>query len=173
VDITKNEQKSKEHLALNPIGAVPVYVEAQFVLTQSGAILNYLTQRWQPWLIPKDVKQRALVDASCHVAVSDIAVQNALLRNMDFDRVNVSFLQERLLDAIRAAFISTEQSKFLFGDELTIADLAHYPVIHMRRALLEVSGDFEHVLNWADQVRTFEPVARAIAYSALELPAQV
>ncbi len=53
---------------------------------------------------------------------------------------------------------------------LSIADLAHYPVIHMRRALLEQAGGFQPVLDWADKVRQFSAVGRAIDYAALELP---
>ena len=103
--------------------------------------------------------------------MGDIAAQNAHMRYMNFDERNVEFLSERLLNAIRAAFINVGSQRYLFGDDLTVADLAHYPVIHMRRALLEQTGGFQAVLDWADNVRQFPAVARAIDYAALELPA--
>ena len=90
---------------------------------------------------------------------------------MDFDERNVEFLSKRLLNSIRAAFINVGSQRYLFGDELSVADLAHYPVIHMRRALLEQAGDFQAVLDWADKVCLFPAVVRAIDYAALELPA--
>ena len=38
LDLTQGDHKSAEHLVRNPVGAVPVYVEDDKVLTQSGAI---------------------------------------------------------------------------------------------------------------------------------------
>ena len=171
LDLTQGDHKSAEHLVRNPVGAVPVYVEDDKVLTQSGAILILMVRRWQPNLIPDDAWQCSQVEASFLTAVGDIAAQNAHMRYMDFDERNVEFLSKRLLNAIRAAFINVGSQRYLFGDELSLADLAHYPVIHMRRALLEQAGDFQAVLDWADKVRQFPAVARAIDYAALELPA--
>lgn len=171
LDLTKGDHKSAEHLARNPVGAVPVYIEDDMVLTQSGAILTLMVRRWQPELIPEDAWQHAQVEASFLAAVGDIAAQNAHMRYMDFDERNVTFLQERLLNAIRAAFINVGAQSYLFGDTLSIADLAHYPIIHMRRALLEQTGEFQHVLAWAEKVKQFPAVGRALDYAAVELPA--
>ena len=40
--VTREQRKAPEFLALNPAGAVPVFEEGGWVLTQNAAILNYL-----------------------------------------------------------------------------------------------------------------------------------
>lgn len=42
--ITREQTKEPEFLALNPLGAVPVLVDGDFVLTQSPAILEYIAE---------------------------------------------------------------------------------------------------------------------------------
>src|SRR6478672_4134926 len=46
VDIRKNEQKSPEHLALNPMGKIPVLVDGDVVVTEAAAIALYLADRY-------------------------------------------------------------------------------------------------------------------------------
>lgn len=46
VDIRKNEQKSPEHLALNPMGKIPVLVDGDVVVTEGAAIALYLADRY-------------------------------------------------------------------------------------------------------------------------------
>jgi GSH-dependent disulfide-bond oxidoreductase len=176
LDLAADDQRAAL-LALHPAGKVPVYVEdsegERFVLTQSGAIIDHVLREARPELFPVDRRQRASVHASVCAAISDVAVQNALLRYMAFDARNVGFLRDRLLDALRAALAGLADHAFVCGEALTVADVAHYPVVHMRRALLARAGGFGHALDWADRLRTLEPWSRAIGYSGLELPAEI
>ena len=175
VDLARDEHKSAHHLALNPAGAVPVYVErsggqSPLVITQSAAIAEYLLLRQKPELFPRADAQSALVRASCYAAVSDIAVQNALMRYMDFSDDNVSFLRARFLHALEAAFGKVKQQDYVCGDALTIADVFHYPVVHLRRALLSASGGFAHILAWAERMKQHDAIAAAIEHAGAELP---
>lgn len=160
--------------AHNPAGKLPVYVEtgdgADFVLTQSGAIMNHVLRDTQPELfVSAEGRARALVDASVYAAISDIAVQNALWRYMDFDTRNAVFLRERMLRSLAASLSVLASRPFVAGDALSVADVAHYPVVHMRRPLLAMLGGFRHVLAWADRLRDLPSFARAIEYCGVEL----
>ena len=44
--VSREQRKSPEFLALNPAGAVPVFEDDGWVLTQNAAILNYLADRF-------------------------------------------------------------------------------------------------------------------------------
>jgi glutathione S-transferase len=46
VDIMKGEQKSPAHLALNPMGKIPVLVDGATVITENAAISMYLADRF-------------------------------------------------------------------------------------------------------------------------------
>jgi glutathione S-transferase len=46
IDIRKNEQKSPEEIALNPMGKIPVLVDGDVVVTEAAAIALYLGDRY-------------------------------------------------------------------------------------------------------------------------------
>lgn len=46
VRVTRDERKQPEFLKINPAGAVPVFEEDGWLLTQNAAILNYLADRF-------------------------------------------------------------------------------------------------------------------------------
>jgi len=63
VDVFKGETRTKEYLALNPNGKVPVLADGDFVLWESRAINAYLAgTKPEKGLYPTDIKQRGLID---------------------------------------------------------------------------------------------------------------
>lgn len=72
VDLTKGEQKSQAHLALNPQGFVPVLEIDGLRLTQSLAILDYLDETRDLGLLPGDPGARAGVRALAHSVSVDV-----------------------------------------------------------------------------------------------------
>ena len=64
VNLLRGEHQRAEFLALNPLGQVPVLVDAGQVLSDSNGILVYLVQRYAPdsaWL-PQDAVGQAQLD---------------------------------------------------------------------------------------------------------------
>lgn len=61
VELQRGEHRSAQHLALNPLGQVPVLVDDGMALSDSNGILVYLVQRYAPgsaW-IPQDALGQA------------------------------------------------------------------------------------------------------------------
>lgn len=63
VDLLTGEHHQPAFVAINPNKAVPALEEGSFRLTESSAILKYLAARFEAPEYPKDLQQRALVDA--------------------------------------------------------------------------------------------------------------
>jgi maleylacetoacetate isomerase len=79
VMLLENEQRSPEHLALNPQGFVPALEVDGKVLTQSLAIIDWLDTRYpEPRLIPADPDARAAAMAQALVIAADTHPLNNL-----------------------------------------------------------------------------------------------
>ena len=89
---------------------------------------------------------------------------------MAFSDKNVSFLQARFLYSLDVAFEKVKSGSYVCGNDMTIADIFHYPAVHLRRPMLSMQKGFGHILNWADRMKKHEQVINAIAYAGVELP---
>ena len=81
VHLLKNggEQHTANYLELNPMGVLPSLESAAGVLTQSGAICEYLNDLHpEPPLLPVDLFERAWVRSVCSVVACDIHPVNNL-----------------------------------------------------------------------------------------------
>ena len=64
VDLMSGEHMNAAYAAINPNQPVPVLEDGDFRLTESSAILKYLADSIDSPAYPKDLKQRARVNAS-------------------------------------------------------------------------------------------------------------
>lgn len=60
VELHKGEHRSEAYLAINPAGKVPALKDGDFVLTESGAIVTYIGEKFpETELVPTAVRERA------------------------------------------------------------------------------------------------------------------
>ncbi|MET3107361.1 maleylacetoacetate isomerase [Oxalobacteraceae bacterium GrIS 2.11] len=81
VHLLKNggEQHAADYLGLNPMGVLPSLETAAGILTQSGAICEYLDELHPlPALLPEDLFERAWVRSVCNLVACDIHPLNNL-----------------------------------------------------------------------------------------------
>ena len=158
--------QSPEMLAINPLGKVPAMRHGDVVLFESAAICSYIDKAFPgPALQPKDPAGAARVDQ--WVSVVNTSIDPVMLRQYGLgyffpgtpdgspDRVKI----DAALLALKKMFGILEarlgQSKFLAGDQFSIADAILFPVLfYMKRppesaALLVASP---HVAAWLETV---------------------
>ncbi len=71
--VRSGAQRAPDYRALAPQGLVPAMVADDTVLTQSGAILEWIEARWpQPPLLPADPGEAAIVRAMAGIIACDI-----------------------------------------------------------------------------------------------------
>jgi glutathione S-transferase len=125
---------------------VPVLVDGDRIISDSPAILDYLEARFpEPALYPADESRRAevriFVDWFNHVWKRPPNLIAAEEEKPDPDRGRIAELAQRITDAL-ALFESLLAGRdYLFGDELTVADVVAFPFL--KYAVIWEEGD-EH-----------------------------
>ncbi len=171
VNVRKGEQKSAEFIALNPNGKVPVLVDSEaasepFVLTESAAILVYLAEKTGK-LLPTSGEARARVFEQLFFHASGLGPafgQSGFFQRQASEPQPLA-IQRFITEAARTLNVLDKvlaDHHFVAGEEMTIADIAHFGWL-WRREFAGVS--FEHAPNvarWFDEMATRPAVQRAI-----------
>ena len=125
---------------------VPVLVDGDRIISDSPAILTYLEDRFpEPPLYPTDESRRAevrvFIDWFNHVWKRPPNLIAAEEEKPEPDRQRIAELAQRITEAL-ALFESLLAGRdFLFGDELTVADVVAFPFL--KYAVIWEEGD-EH-----------------------------
>lgn len=169
VSLKDGDQKSAEYRALNPQGFVPMLEWGDQRLTQSLAIFDFLdSQVEEPPFVPSDPAGRAHVLALALTIACDIHPLNNL-RVLNYLKGELGQPQEAVDDWYRHwvveglaaldALAAERAGAFLYGDEVTMADICLVPQLFNAR-------------RFAVPLEPFGTLLRAEA-SALALPAFV
>ena len=167
VNIRQGAQKAPEFVALNPNGKVPVLVDGDLVLSESAAILVYLTEKTGQ-LLPAHGPARARVFEQLFFHASGLgpAFGNAgWFRKYAPEPVPIAI--ERfgteanreigLLDALLA------RQPYVAGEALSIADILHFGWL-WRRDFVEVSIEAApHLQRWYAELEARPAFQRGIA----------
>jgi len=152
MSLRNGELKQPEYLSINPHGKVPTLVDDDFVLWEASTIVEFLEEKYPDYsIIPRETKQRAI--ARRYVAEGYNYLYPIIRRIMDLtlmradgdgDQATIKMEIENL-DRELDYFENAIQNDY-FLDEISIADLAIYPLlalvkrIHEKRPLLVVGG---------------------------------
>ena len=166
LDLRRSEHRTPEHLSRNPVGKVPTLVERfrdgrVLTLSQSNAILMYAAEGSPPRLLPSDTAERALVLQRFFYFVTDIiAVSHAgfATKNNGGDQ---SFLDGRSLGALAFAESFLENSTFMAGEAVSLADIAAFTIASSYQSRLEWDR-LPKMRRWFDQVSARESVQRGM-----------
>lgn len=181
VDIEAGDQSRPQFLRINPNGKIPVLVDSQgpggqpITVFESGAILLYLADKTGR-LMPDSALGRYQVLQWLMFQVSGLGPtlgQNRHFRSVAAERIEYAIqrytAETRRLFEVMDARLAT--SRFIAGDEYTLADIAIFP------GLRHVSGhgmdwaDFPRLKAWFDTIAQRPAVRRALSNAAS--PAQV
>lgn len=171
VNVRKGEQKSAEFIALNPNGKVPVLVDSEaasepLVLTESAAILVYLAEKTGK-LLPASGEARSRVFEQLFFHASGLGPafgQSGFFQRQASEPQPLA-IQRFTTEADRTLNVLDKvlaEHHFVAGEEMTIADIAHFGWL-WRREFAGVS--FEHAPNvarWFDEMAARPAVQRAI-----------
>ena len=128
----QKDLKTEEYLKIHPAGKIPAIDDDGFILFESGAICEYLCEKKENSLLPKDLKKRALVKqwmdfSNLHIgtAVGKVFFNRVVAERMKMS-VNEQSLKEGLTFLDRFLPIIDNQlskNKYLALDEISLADI--------------------------------------------------
>jgi len=166
------EHNTPSFRMINPSGRIPVIVDHivssddPFTLTQTGAILIYLAEKYDK-LLPKDKVSRARTFEWLMFQGTDITASlfNAffLLNLVELPQVDAAaLLRRRAVSFYKYFNRRLKDSAYLACDEYTIADIAVYPVI---RSIIDkpFENEYENLKRWLDLVGNRPAVIRGMS----------
>ena len=158
-----------DYLAKFPTGTIPSLEDKEtgFVLSESHAIMCYLCNKYD-WndLYPSNLEQRARVDSYLHLHHRNVReasiglVAPKVRKDLNFpeDFLKMSHANiEKAFKAIEDGWLS--RSRYLVGDDLTIADMAAYVEIGQLQSIFTNIYDFEpfpNILRWLEDMQAVE-----------------
>jgi GST-like protein len=171
VDLAAGGQRETSFLQLNPAGQIPTLVDpdgpgGRLVVTQSAAIVLYLAEK-SGRLLPRSGPERWLTLTWFAVAMTDVAPASMAL----FYATNradppapsaAAAFEKRLVDLLGVLDRRLAQAEFLAG-ELSIAEVAAYPTLATRKALIDQQPGLSYLKGWLDELGRRPAVAKGMA----------
>ena len=168
LDLSKNEQKQPEFLALNPNGRIPAIVDHEaddFAVFESGAILIYLAEKTGQ-LMPADAKGRSRVLQWLMFQMGGIGPM------MGQANVFYRYFPEKIQAAIdryqgeskrlmRVLDSHLQDHEYLAGD-YSIADIANWAWVRTHKWSGVEVDDLPHLQRWINAIRQRPAVHRGI-----------
>lgn len=165
VDYFKGEQKSDWFTKINPHATVPAAVDGDLTLTESNAILAYAadSQKNAGTAYPTDLKKRSKINAwllwessawfpSCYVYLVENVVKPLLSAKPDQAKLDGEAPRWKALAKILDTQLA--KTKYLTGDDVTIADIAVASPFHLPKESGFPTEDFPNLVRWMDNIQS-------------------
>ncbi|XP_075167069.1 glutathione S-transferase 1-like [Haematobia irritans] len=128
INLMRRETLKPDFLKLNPLHTVPTLVDGKSIIYDSHAICAYLVEKYakNDHLYPKDLTNRALVDAILHFDSCDLFSPMRLMYVAVFYHGSYE-LSKEIMNSIKQSWETLEhlleKHEYLCGNEMTIADI--------------------------------------------------
>ena len=161
VDFFNGETRTEAYRAeVNEMGEVPVLVHGPVKLSQSGVILEYLSQQSGAFTSHDESERREVLRwllFDNHKLTANIATLRFLLQFAHSGETEVTkFLRGRAEAALAIVDKHLASQPYIVGDRVTIADLSLCGYLYYDNELGFSLAPYGNVLKWLDRIRTLE-----------------
>jgi glutathione S-transferase len=160
VDFFNGETRTPEYRKLNVMGEVPVMVDGDLILTQSGVIQDYLSSKTGRLGGKSAAERREVLRWMFFDNHKVSGVAGTLRFNMNFlpeakrNTDVISFLSMRMHSALKIMDTHLEERDWLAADEATIADLACCGYLYYPEQFTFDRAQYPHIDRWLDRIAT-------------------
>jgi glutathione S-transferase len=158
VDFFNGETRTPEYRKLNVMGEVPVMVEDDLVLSQSGVIQDYLSSKTGQLGGRSAAERREVLRWMFFDNHKVSGVAGTLRFNMNFlpepkrNTDVISFLSMRMHSALRVMDSHLEGRSWLASDNPTIADLACCGYLYYPEPFTFDRAQYSNIDRWLDRI---------------------
>jgi len=158
VDFFNGETRSTEYRsAVNEMGEVPVLEHGGTRLTQSGVILDYLTEQTRKFGPKSDAERREIwrwILFDNHKFTSYLATLRFQIQFAKTGETPVTdFLRKRCTAALRIVDGHLAQNAYMIGKRPTIADFSMCGYLFYGEELTVDLESYTNLMNWLDRIR--------------------
>lgn len=169
LDLKNGEQRGASHRSINPAGQVPTIIrrapgEPAFVLSQSNAILFYIAELVPGSLLPLfDLAARARTFERFFFFLTDVIGPShaAFALRQAGTADSVAYLDTRSMTALGRAESYLAESRFVAGDNFTLADIAAFTITLAYKRYMDW-GSLPRLSQWYEQVASRPAVERGL-----------
>jgi GST-like protein len=168
VDLSNGAHQGVDHLALNPLGKVPVLVETEedrepFILTQSNAIILYAAGKAPGRLLPENDRERTIVLERFFFFVTDVIAVNHAAFSLRASNAEAArkILMDRMLATLETAEGYVAYSEFIAGETFSAADIAGFTITDSVESDLPWPK-LPNLRRWYDQIKDRPAVKRGL-----------
>ncbi|XP_073817740.1 glutathione S-transferase 4 [Musca autumnalis] len=174
LNLFEGEHMKPEFLKINPQHTIPTLVDNGFSIWESRAIMVYLVEKYGKQddpLYPSCPQKRALINQRLYFDMGTLyqSFANYFYPQFKENKPADPELLKKLEVAIEFLNTFLSQTKYVAGDNLTLADLAILATISTFEAVNIDFSKFENVTKWYALVKETAPGADENATGALEM----
>jgi glutathione S-transferase len=151
-DLRAGAHKTPEFLKINRYGQIPAMVDGELTLCQSGAILQYLSEKHKKFG-GKDAQQKARVrewllwDAD-RLSPGVFRTRGAIRGFVPLAEDTALYFRDHGENGLKVLEAQLGKSKFVAGVEPTIGDIACYGVLAFAKEAAYDLGQFPNIAAW-------------------------
>lgn len=167
VNLRRGEQFAPEFLRISPNNRIPAIVDGELSVFESGAILLYLAEKTGKLLAPSGpARYKALEWMFFQVGgTGPMLGQAHHFRNYSGEKIQYAIDRytnegKRLYGVVDKRL---SQSKYLAGDEYTMADVINLPWLLLSNSQGIDLAEYPHVSRWIDDLKARPAVQRGLA----------
>ncbi|CAI9755812.1 unnamed protein product [Fraxinus pennsylvanica] len=178
INLVRGEQKKPDYLKLQPFGQVPVFQDESITLFESRAISRYVCDKYanqgNKGLFGTNPLEKASIDQWLEVEGQNFYPPTAVLvfqlafvprMKIKQDENLIKQNEEKLGKVLDVYENRLGESGYLAGDEFTLADLSHLPMLHYlvnQCGRGELLTSRKNVGRWWDEISSRETWKKVI-----------
>jgi len=172
IDIMKGEQHTPEFRKVNPNAKLPAIIDDGVTVFDSHAILLYLAEKHDKFL-PQDRAARAATYSWLEFVATGLSPFSGQAAHfLHYAPEDLPYAKNRYVREVERHYRVLDErlgaSKFLAGEDYTIADVALYGWAASAGFIFGAKGldDYPHVTRFVDEMNARPAVARALQLKA-------